>query len=212
MPSGFKTLGQVAWTSSLGVEGLRKKVVRLRPSKKWEGKDRGWERENWWLLISWVQSLRSLYLLWVLCPGFPESFQRVSPFLEVSWGWAPLNCDSDIDLDPSRSLNTSKTQTEAPVCFSTITSETLYFFNENRVCRPPNTVHQHPGQENPKCDLVFAWSGLTDSWTTPSIYTACARPILSFPRSKTKKYTLRKMSPSIQVFLDILTMLTSKVV
>ena len=52
--------------------------------------------------------------------------------------------------------------------------------------RPPNTVHQHPGQEYPKCDLVFAWSGLTDSSITPSIYTAYARPILSFPRSKTE--------------------------
>ena len=168
-------------------------------------KEWGCEIEDWWLLISWVQSQRSLYLLWVLCPGFPESFQRVSPFLEVSWGWAPLNCDSDIDLDPSRSLNTSKTQTEAPVCFSTITSETLYFFNENRVCRPPNTVHQHPGQENPKCDLVFAKSGLTDPWTTPRNYTACARPILSFPQSKIEKYWLRKMSPRIQFSLDVLT-------
>jgi len=36
MPSGYKTLGQVAWTPSLGVEALRKKVVRLRPSKKRE--------------------------------------------------------------------------------------------------------------------------------------------------------------------------------
>ena len=86
------------------------------------------------------------------------------------------------------------------------------FFHENRVCRPPNTVHQHPGQENPKCDLVFAWSGLTDSWTTPSIYTACARPILSFPQSKTEKYCLRKMSPRIQVSLDALTLFFLKVV
>ena len=60
------------------------------------------------------------------------------------------------------------------------------FFTENRVCRPQNTVHQHPGQAYPKCDLMFAQSGLTDSWTTPSIYTACARPILSFPQSKTE--------------------------
>ena len=126
MTSGYKSLGQVAWTPSLSVEVLRKKVVRLRPLKKWKGKDRGWERENWWLLISWVQSLRSLYLLWVLCPGFPESFQWVAPFLEASWRRAPLNCDSDFVLDPSRSLYTSQTQTEAPVCFSTIMSETLY--------------------------------------------------------------------------------------
>ena len=43
---------------SLGVEALRKKVVRLGPSKKREGKDWGWKRENWWLLVSWFQSLR----------------------------------------------------------------------------------------------------------------------------------------------------------
>ena len=34
------------------------------------------------------------------------------------------------------------------------------FFNENRVYRPPNTAHQHPGQEYPKCDLVFAQRAL----------------------------------------------------
>jgi len=59
-------------------------------------------------------------------------------------------------------------------------------FIENRVCRPPNTVHQHSEQEYPKCDLLFARSRLTGSWTTPGIYTACARPILSFPQSKTE--------------------------
>ena len=84
------------------------------------------EIEDWWLLISCVQSLRSLYLLWVLCPGFPESFQWVSPFLEARWRWAPLNCFSDFVLDPSQSLYTSQTQTETPICFSTIMSETLY--------------------------------------------------------------------------------------
>ena len=86
------------------------------------------------------------------------------------------------------------------------------FFIESRVCRPPNTVHQHPGQEYPKCDLVFARSGLTDSWTTPRNYTAGARPILSFPQSKTEKYSLRKMSPRIQVSLDVLTAFSLKVV
>jgi len=39
MPSGYKTLGQVTWTPSVGVEALRKKVVRLRPSEKKEGKE-----------------------------------------------------------------------------------------------------------------------------------------------------------------------------
>ena len=126
MPSGCKTLGWVAWTPSLSVDALRKKVFRLRPSEKRGGKERRCEIENWWLLISCVQSLRSLYLLWVLCPGFPESFQWVSHFLEANWKWAPLNCDSDLVLDPSQTLYTSQTQTEAPVCFSTITSKTLY--------------------------------------------------------------------------------------
>ena len=120
MPWGYKILRQVAWTTSLCVEALRKKVVRLRSSKKREGKERGWERENWWLLISRVQSLRFSYLLWFLCPGFPESFQWVSLSLEASWSWAPLNFDSDLVLDPSLPNR------EAPICFSTITCETLH--------------------------------------------------------------------------------------
>ena len=126
MPSGYKTLGQVTWTPSVGVEALRKKVVRLRPSEKKEGKEWGCEIENWWLLISWVQSHRPLHLLWVLCPGFPESFQWVSLFIEPSWRWVPLNCDSDFVLYPSQPWYTSQTQTEAPVCFSTIMSESLF--------------------------------------------------------------------------------------
>ena len=111
MPSGYNTLGQVAWTPSLGVEALRKKVVRIRPSKKREGKEQECETENWYLLIFGVQSLRSLYLLLFMCPGFPESFQWVSYFLEASRKWAPLNCDSDLVLDPSRTLYASQTQT-----------------------------------------------------------------------------------------------------
>ena len=77
---------------------------------------------------------------------------------------------------------------------------------------PPNTVHQHPGQECPKCEWVFAQSSLTDTWTTPSIYTACARPILSFPRSYTEKYSLRKTAPRIQFSVDVLTVFSLKVV
>ena len=162
MPSGYKTLGQVVWTPSLGVEALRKKFVMLRPSKKREGKGRGVERENWWLLIYWVQSQRSLYLLWVLCPGFPESFQWVSPFLEASWRWAPLNCDSDFVLDPSQLLHLPDSNRGTRL-FQHHYEWNFLFFIENRVCRPPNTVHRHPGQEYPKCDLVFDWTGLTDS-------------------------------------------------
>ena len=41
MPSGYKTLWQVAWIPSLGVEALMKKVLRLWPSKK-----RGWNSEG----------------------------------------------------------------------------------------------------------------------------------------------------------------------
>ena len=88
----------------------------------------------------------------------------------------------------------------------------LLFFNENRVCSPPNTVHQHPGRECPKCEWVFAQSSLTDFWATLTIYTACARPILSFPWSWTEKYCLRKTSPRIQVSVDILTVSSFKVV
>ena len=84
------------------------------------------------------------------------------------------------------------------------------FFTENKVCRPTNTVHQHPGQEYPKCDLMFAQSTLTDSWTTPSIYTAHARPILSFPQSKTEKYSLRNTSHRIQFSVDVLTVFSLK--
>ena len=85
-------------------------------------------------------------------------------------------------------------------------------FNEHRVCRPRNTVHQHPGQEHPKCEWLFARNGLNDSWTTPSIYTAGARPILSFPLSKTEKYSLKKTLPRIQVSLDALTVFSLKVI
>ena len=104
----------------------------------------------------------------------------------------------------------SLTQTESPICFSTIKSETLYFFTENRVYRTPNTLHHHPGQECPKCEWVYVRSGLTDSWSTSSIYTDSARPILSFLRSKTKKYSLRKTSPRNQVSVDLLTIFSLK--
>ena len=95
---GYKTLGQVAWTPSLGVEALRKKVVRLRPQRRGKGKSKGGKErtDDFWFLGS---SHRSLYLLWFLCPGFQESFQWVSHFLEASWSWAPLNFYSDLILD-----------------------------------------------------------------------------------------------------------------
>ena len=33
-------------------------------------------------------------------------------------------------------------------------------FNENRVCRPRNRVHQHPEQEHPKCEWLFSETAL----------------------------------------------------
>ena len=105
---------------------LKQENFQVKTIKE-EGRERARVRENWWLLISWVQSLRSLYLLWFFCPGFPQSFQWVSPFLKASWRWASLNCDSDFVLDPPWSLYSSQTQTEAPVCFSALMIETLYY-------------------------------------------------------------------------------------
>ena len=105
---------------------LKEESCQAKTSKEEGMKEWGCEIENWWLLISWVQSLRYLHLLWVLCPEFPESFQWVSPFLEVSWTWAPLNFDSDFVLDPFQSLYTSQTETEKPIYFSTFMSETLF--------------------------------------------------------------------------------------
>ena len=78
--------------------------------------------------------------------------------------------------------------------------------------RPPNTVHQHPGQQCPNCELMCVRRVLTDSWSTPSVYTACARAILSFPWTKTEKYSLRKTSLRTQVSVDGLTVFSWKVV
>ena len=143
-------------------------------------KEWGCKIENWWILISWVQSLRCLYLLWVLCPGFPESFQWISPFLEARWRWGPLNCDSDFVLDPFWSLYISQTQTEAPVYLSTIMSETLYSLLRI-VCRPPNTVHQHPGRST---QVWFSVCLEQPYWFlnhSKHLYCLCqANPVISF--------------------------------
>ena len=147
MPWVYKTLGQVAWTPTLGVEALGRKVVRLRLPKKREGEDQGWERENGWLLISCVQSLRSLYFFWFLCPGFPESFQWVPLFLQANWSWASLNFVSDLVLDPSLPDTNRGIH-----LFQHHYKWNPLFFTENRVWRLPNKVHQHPGQECPKCE------------------------------------------------------------
>ena len=62
----------------------------------------------------------------ILVSWIPRIISMNFPFLEASWSWAPLSFYSDFVLDPSRSLYTSQTQTDASVCFSTIKSETLY--------------------------------------------------------------------------------------
>ena len=128
------------------------------------------------------------------------------PFLEASWSKAPLNFDSDLVLDPSL-LDTNR----GNICFSTIKSETLY-----SLLRIGCTDHQIQFTSilgrSAQCVQVCVRSSLTDSWKTPSIYTACARPILSFPRSKTEKYSLRKASPRTQVSVDLLTIFSLKVV
>ena len=49
-----------------------------------------------------------------------------SRVLEASWRWAPLNCDSDLVLDPSQSLYNFQTETETLDFFTPIISETLY--------------------------------------------------------------------------------------
>ena len=177
MPWGYKTLGEVAWTPTLGVEALRKKVVWLRSSKKREGKEQGWERENWWLLISWVQSQVFVFTL-ILVSWIPRIISMSLPFPWSQLEWAPLNFDSDLVLDPSLPDTNRDTH-----LFQHHYEWNTSFFAENRVYRPPNTIHHHTGQECPKCEWMYVRSGLTECWITTRGYTACARPILSFPRS-----------------------------
>ena len=189
MPSGFKTLGQVARIPSLGVEALKKKVDRLRPSKKSKGKEWGWEWiDDFWFLgsIHW-----DLCICSDSCVLDSQNHFNESPFsLKLARvGFLSILIQTGFSIitiivylpDTNRCTH----------LFQHYYELNPLFFTENRVCRPQNTVHQHPGQEYPKCDLMFAQLGLTDSWTTPSIYSACARPILPFPWSKTEKYSLR---------------------
>ena len=151
--------------------------------------------------------MRSFYLLWFLFPGFPESFQWVSHFFEANWSWASFSFNSDLVLDPSLPDTNRGTH-----LFQHHYEWNPLFFIDNRVCRPQNTVHQHPEKECPKYEWVCVRSGLTDSWITPRGYTACARRILSFPRSKTEKYSLRKMSPRTQVSIDVLSWFSLKLI
>ena len=134
----------------------------------------------------------------ILCPVFPESFQWVSPFLEASWRWAPLNCDSDFFLDPSQSLYTSQTQTETPICFSTIMSETLY-----SLIRIGFAAHQI------QFTSILGKSALTVSECLLGAALLILEPHQAFTLpvpgqschflNQRQKYSLRKMSPRIQV-------------
>ena len=208
MPSGFKTLGQIAWTPSQGVEALRKKVAGLRPTKKCEGKEWEWERtDDFWFL--WSSH-------WDLCICSDSCvLDSQNHFNEFSFSW------SQLEYGYSQFWFRLGFRTSLIILYLPDTNRCTHLFQhhyvwnplfctENRVCRPPNTVHQHPGKECSKDEWVYVRRGLSDSWTTLSIYTARARPILSFPRSKTEKYSLRKMSPRIQVSIGGLTAISSK--
>ena len=146
-------------------EERRKRRVQERRRRKMgkgvrEGKERGSERENWWLLISWVQSLRSFYLLWFLCTGSPVFFWKVSPFLETSWSWVPPTCGSDLVLDPPWLWCTCQTPKEAPICFSTIKSETFYSLLRIEFAEHQTQFTSIVGQECPRvseCVLGAAW-------------------------------------------------------
>ena len=126
MTSGYKTLGQVAWTPSLGVEALRKTVVRLKPSKKREWKSEVWNRGL--MTSDFLCPVTEIFVFALsLVSWIPQIISESLPF-----PWSQLEVGSSqlwfrLALDPSRSFDTSQTQTEAPVYFSTITSETLYF-------------------------------------------------------------------------------------
>ena len=110
MPSGFKTLWQVAWTTSLGVEALRKKVARLRPSKKTKGKEQGWKRiDDFWFLGS---SHWDLYICSDSCV-----LDSQNHFNEFPLSLKPVG----------GGLLSTVIQTSFQIlCFSTIVSETLY--------------------------------------------------------------------------------------
>ena len=148
----------------------------------------------------------------ILVSWIPRIISMNFPFLEASWSMATLNFDSDLVLEPPWSFYTSQTQTDAPICFSTITSEILY-----SLLRIGCAEHQiqftsilgSSAQSVSEC--VLEVSLLITEPLQAFIYTACARPILSFPRSKTEKYSLRKTSPSIQFSLDVLTVSSLKV-
>ena len=80
---------------------------------------------------------------------------------------------------------------------------------EKGLAEPKTQFKPAPGQECPDCGVCvcvcvcaharagLGWARLLPG-AGPSVYTARARPILLFSRSKTVKYNLRKTSPRIQ--------------
>ena len=99
-------LGQIAWTTTLGVEALRKKVVRLRPSKKSEGEKRNTMTYDFLGPVMEIFIFSLSLLFWI-----PRKISMNLPILPSLFQLPPLYCDSDFVPDPSRSLYTSKAQT-----------------------------------------------------------------------------------------------------
>ena len=176
----YKALGQIAWTSSLCVEALSKKIFRLRPSKKREGKEPGWERiDDFWFLGSshWDLCICSDFVSWI-----PRIISMSLPFpwsqLDVgsSQLWFRI-CSKSFPIiihlpDSNRDTNLFQQHYEwNPL-----------FFNENRVCNLPNTVHQHRGKS------ALSVSDFLEEpyWFlshTKDLHCLCQANLLSFPHS-----------------------------
>ena len=99
-------------------------------------------------------------------------FWKVSPFLETSWSWAPLTCGSDLLLDPPWLLCTSQTQKEAPICFSTIKSETFYSLLRIGLAEHQTQFTSIAGQERPS----VSESVLGAAWLIPELVQAFTLP------------------------------------
>ena len=143
------------------------------------------------ILVSWIPRIISVSL----------------PFSWSPWSWAPFNFYSDLVLDPSRSLYTSQTQTEAPICFSTIKSETLYSLLRIRCADHQTQFTSILGSSAlsvSECVLLIPES--LQAFTLPVPSQSCHF------LDQRQKYSLRKTSPRTQVSVDGLTLFSSKVV
>ena len=167
IPSGYKTLGQIAWTTTLGVEALRKKVVRLRPSKKSEGEKKKYD-DLWFL----GPSHGDLYIFsqsFVLDSqkNFNESPHSSKPVAVASpLLWFRL-CSRSFQIIVYLQGTNIGTHLFQHHC-----EWNPLFFLENRVCRPPNTVHQHLGQKCPKSECLLGAAVLM-----PVPLQACTLPV-----------------------------------